>query len=197
VGEAALRLHSSLPHSRANGPGARAVVWVQSCSLGCPGCFNPQTHSPTGGELVGVDDLFRRVAELQDRIEGVTVSGGEPLQQLPALLGLLERLRAETALSAIVFTGYAWEEVQAFPESPRLLACVDVLLAGRYDARRRLAEGLRGSANKTVHLLTARYRAADLEAVPAAEVHIGPAGELEVSGIDPPRWRLPRPEPNP
>ena len=39
-----LRLHAFLPRSRANGPGWRSVVWVQGCSLGCPGCFNPQTH---------------------------------------------------------------------------------------------------------------------------------------------------------
>ncbi|NJO00209.1 MAG: 4Fe-4S cluster-binding domain-containing protein, partial [Anaerolineales bacterium] len=38
-----LRLHQFLPQSRVNGPGLRAVLWVQGCSLGCPGCFNPQT----------------------------------------------------------------------------------------------------------------------------------------------------------
>ncbi|MCU0780030.1 MAG: radical SAM protein [Akkermansiaceae bacterium] len=43
-----LRLHAFLPRSRANGPGWRSVVWVQGCSLGCPGCFNPQTHDWEG-----------------------------------------------------------------------------------------------------------------------------------------------------
>ena len=35
-----MRLHHFLPHSRANGSGIRAVLWVQGCSLACPGCFN-------------------------------------------------------------------------------------------------------------------------------------------------------------
>lgn len=192
-----LNLHAFVPMSWANGPGTRAVIWVQSCSLGCPGCYNPDTHPLSGGELVEVDDLFRQIVVLGDSIEGVTVSGGEPLQQLPALLPLLVRLRAETALTAILFTGYNWDEVQVFPGSARLLACIDVLIAGRYDARRRLAAGLRGSSNKTVHFLTGRYSAADLDAVAAAEVHIGPAGAVEVSGIDPPRWRVNHPERNP
>ena len=59
-----LRLHAFLPRSRANGPGVRAVIWVQGCSLGCPGCFNPQTHAFSGGEVVTVEELFERIVGL-------------------------------------------------------------------------------------------------------------------------------------
>src|SRR5437868_145303 len=88
-----LRLHEFLPESRANGPGVRAVVWVQGCSLGCPGCFNPETHPASGGRMASVDDLLREIAGLGDAIEGVTLSGGEPLQQRGAVVALLRRLR--------------------------------------------------------------------------------------------------------
>jgi len=71
-------------------------------------------------------------------------------------------------------------------ESAALLACVDVLITGRYDHSQRLATGLRGSANKTIHLLSDRYRISDINAVPAAEVIIDQAGEIVISGIDPP-----------
>ena len=183
-----LNLHAFVPRSRANGPGTRAVVWVQGCSLGCPGCYNPTTHPFAGGEAVAADDLCARIAALGDGIEGVTVSGGEPLQQRAGLLALLRRLRAETRLSVLVFTGFRWDEVQRFPEAADLLACVDVLIAGRYDATRHLAQDLRGSANKMVHFLTGRYGPADLGAVPAAEVVIGEGGEIVATGIDPLRW---------
>jgi anaerobic ribonucleoside-triphosphate reductase activating protein len=132
-----LRLHAFIPHSRANGPGCRAVVWVQGCTLGCPGCFNPETHDFHGGQWVGVDELFERIRALQGTIEGITVSGGEPFQQRPALLALLQRVRAETDLSVLVFTGYTWDEIQRFRETAALLSCIDVLIAGRYDARLR------------------------------------------------------------
>jgi hypothetical protein len=62
---------------------------------------------------------------------------------------------------------------------------VDVVIAGRYVAAQHLARGLRGSANKTVHLLTDRYTAADLEATPEAEIILRPDGQVFVSGIDP------------
>jgi anaerobic ribonucleoside-triphosphate reductase activating protein len=59
-----------------------------------------------------------------------------------------------------------------------------VLIAGRYDRQQRRASGWRGSANKTVHLLTDRYTLADLDAVPPAEVVIAPDGTVTISGID-------------
>jgi anaerobic ribonucleoside-triphosphate reductase activating protein len=166
----------------------RAVLWVRGCTLGCPGCYNPETHPFAGGELITVDDLSSRLATLADTVEGVTISGGEPLQQRPALLALLRRVRAETPLSVLVFTGYSWDEVHGFSEAEALLACIDVLIAGRYEAARHLARDLRGSANKTVHFLTERYSPPDLEAVPAAEVVITADGRIVVSGIDPVRW---------
>jgi anaerobic ribonucleoside-triphosphate reductase activating protein len=183
-----LRVHRFLPHSRANGPGARAVLWLQGCSLGCPGCYNPATHPPGGGDIVPIEDLFARLVALGDGIEGLTVSGGEPLQQRTALLALLQQMRRATPLSVLVFTGFTWEEVGRFPEAGELLACTDVLIAGRYEVGRRLARGLVGSANKTVHFLTDRYTTADLEAVPLAEVLISAEGEVVLSGIDPVRW---------
>jgi anaerobic ribonucleoside-triphosphate reductase activating protein len=174
--------------SRANGPGVRAVIWTQGCSLGCAGCYNPETHPFAGGRPVATDDLFRRIAALGSAIEGVTVSGGEPLQQLRPLTALLRRVREETDLSILVFTGYRPEEVSRMAEAGVLLACVDVLIAGRYDRSQRLARELRGSANKTVHLLSDRYEMDDLRAALPAEVIITAEGEVVISGIDPMKW---------
>ncbi|MBI4326753.1 MAG: radical SAM protein [Chloroflexi bacterium] len=238
-----LRMHHFLPRSRANGPGWRAVLWVQGCSLGCPGCFNPETHAFDAGEVLSVDRLFQRIEALGDSVEGLTVSGGEPFQQLRPLTALLRHVRAETPLSIIVFTGFAWEEVRRMDRSsplsrgtrlvqpdlltdhssrsgdfpvaeigrlesclselksairnpqsekrrggPEVLDYVDVLIAGGYDETRRIARGLRGSANKTVHLLTSRYTLDDLQQVPEAEVILTPAGDALMSGIEPLQW---------
>lgn len=180
-----LRLHSFLPYSRANGPGTRAVVWTQGCSLACRGCFNPETHASNGGEEIDVADLVARIRALGDRISGVTISGGEPLQQADGLLPLVKKLRDESKLSLILFTGFSWHEILRMPFHEELIASVDVLVAGRYDARQRIARGLRGSANKTVHFLTDRYSAADLDAVPDGEVFINTDGGLTFSGIEP------------
>jgi anaerobic ribonucleoside-triphosphate reductase activating protein len=183
-----LRVHQFLSHSHANGPGRRAVIWVQGCTLGCTGCFNPETHALDGGELISVDELLHRIIALEDTIEGISISGGEPFQQRGPLLALLERVREETLLSVLLFSGYAWEEIQQMPDAEALLVCIDVLIAGRYDASRPVRDGLRSSANQTVHLLTDRYTMGDLQAVPPAEVIITPEGEVLVSGVDPIKW---------
>jgi anaerobic ribonucleoside-triphosphate reductase activating protein len=211
-----LRIHQFLPVSYANGPGCRAVLWVQGCPLHCPGCYNPDTHAFDGGQWVTVRDLAARVLALGPCPEGITISGGEPLAQAPALVELLHRIKNHTPLSVIVFTGYTWAETQSLlcrsqgsakdkpasrPQSPThdrtfqlpdsaltglasLLQYVDVLIAGRYCQPLRVASGLRGSANKTIHFLTNRYSLHDIEAVPAAEIILYPDGGTIVSGIE-------------
>lgn len=152
--------------------------------MGCPGCFNPQTHSREDvGETVGVAEVMERI--LAAGTEGLTISGGEPLQQADAVVALLEEARA-AGLSTLLFTGFAWEEVQRLSLAPRILRCVDVLLAGRYVAERRVAEGLLGSANKTVHLLSLRHTLEEIVATPEAEAVILPDGRVVFSGIRPP-----------
>jgi anaerobic ribonucleoside-triphosphate reductase activating protein len=82
-------------------------------------------------------------------------------------------------------SGYTRDEIRAQPLGPAVLAHLDVLVDGRYVAGERLAAGLRGSANQRIHLLTARYALADVEATPVAEVRIGPTGDVVLTGVSP------------
>ncbi len=136
-----IHLHAMAAGSRANGPGLRAVIWLQGCTLGCPGCFNTPTHPQSGGEWLAVDALFERIQSLAPGLEGLTVSGGEPLQQIGPLSALLGRVRSETSLSVIVFTGFSAAELERLPGMAALKASVDVLIAGRYEQDQRLARG--------------------------------------------------------
>jgi anaerobic ribonucleoside-triphosphate reductase activating protein len=180
-----LRVHQFLRASRANGPGTRCVLWLQGCSRRCPGCFNPSTHSHGGGSALAVEDVFAIVRSCGAEIEGITVTGGEPLEQARPLLALLSRVRRSTSLSTILFTGFPWEAVGRLPAAEELLRCVDVLIAGPYDEARRRPRGLRGSDNQTVHFFSDRYGPDDLAAVPEAEIIVTPEGSIVTSGIDP------------
>jgi anaerobic ribonucleoside-triphosphate reductase activating protein len=180
-----MRIHRFIPQSLANGPGMRAVLWLQGCTLHCPGCYNPQTHPLEGGELCEVPELLQHIHALGETIEGVTISGGEPLLQFRPLLWLLQAIRHQSCLSTIVFSGYQWEEILTFNESQELLACIDVLICGRFLIQQRLAAGLRGSTNKRVELLTARYTLAEIELVPTTEVIVMPDGTVISTGIEP------------
>ena len=177
-----VRVHAIDPRSRANGPGARFVVWLQGCTLGCPGCFNPTTHDAAAGRQMAIADVVAQLAAAS--VEGLSLSGGEPLQQAPAAVALLQAAR-DRGLSTLAFSGYTREEIQVLPAGPAVLARLDVLIDGRYRAGERLATGLRGSANQRIQLLTARYTLADVEATPVAEIRIGRTGEVTLTGVDP------------
>jgi anaerobic ribonucleoside-triphosphate reductase activating protein len=173
----AARVHAIEPRSRANGPGVRFVVWLQGCTLGCPGCFNPTTH-PDGGRELEVEALDFGDAD------GLSLSGGEPMQQPAAALALLTHARSR-GLSTLMFSGYTLDEIRALPLGTEVLAQLDVLIDGRYVAGERLATGLRGSANQRIQLLTARHTRAEVEATPVAEIRIASTGEVVLTGVDP------------
>lgn len=179
-----MKLHGFEPRSRANGPGARFVVWFQGCTLGCPGCFNPTTHAGDAGREATLDELIAELTRAAPGIEGLSLSGGEPLQQPDAARALLDAARG-LGLSTLAFSGYTIDEIRALPGGPEVLARLDVLIDGRYVAGDRLASGLRGSANQQIQLLTARYTLAEVETTPVAEIRIGPTGELTLTGVDP------------
>lgn len=166
--------------STANGPGQRFVVWFQGCTLGCPGCVNPQTHSPAA-ETTSASRLVDEILGVPD-IDGVSISGGEPFQQGEALRYIVERLRAESSLSILIFTGYSLKELKLLP-SASVLDFVDVLVAGRYVQSLHRAQGLLGSANQRLHRLTARYSASELENLPELEWQLRADGTTIVTGI--------------
>jgi len=134
---------------------------------------------------VGVGELCASIASAADRIEGVTITGGEPLDQAEAVLDLLSRIRRETDLTAVVFTGYPWEKVLERPWARELFAVTDILVAGPYDPGRRRGRNLIGSENQTVHFLSGRYSEEDLRRVPPCELVLARDGSVLVSGVDP------------
>ena len=183
-----LRMHDFLPTSHSNGPGIRSVVWVQGCSLGCPGCFNPQTHSFLAEKKVETAELANLILTLGSSIEGITLSGGEPFQQAHAILNLLEIIKQQSNLSVLAFTGYTLGELREIRYASQIISLLDVLIAGRYENQHRIAAGLIGSTNKKLHFFTSRYTLDDLERTPSAEVIIHPGGEIQLTGIDPVIW---------
>jgi anaerobic ribonucleoside-triphosphate reductase activating protein len=177
------RLHSTLPRSLANGPGQRFVVWSQGCALACPGCFNPETHAGADGTTTTVGAVVDAALAQVPAIEGVTLTGGEPLEQPEAVAAFCAGLRAGADLGVIVLTGFTRAEIERDPAKSRAVACADLVVAGRYNQRLRVAAGLRGSANKEYWDRTGRYTPDTLGGVPDVEVHIGNDGMVTVTGI--------------
>lgn len=119
------------------------------------------TWDPDGSRAVPVDELLRVVAENLP-VDGVTISGGDPLDQEAELVRLLDGLRRIIAPSGgdlLCYTGRSPRVVRA--RYAHVLALVDAMVAGPYDRRRPSQSSLMGSANQEVITTTplgeARY----------------------------------------
>lgn len=178
-----LRIHSKVSHSRANGPGLRAVVWFQGCSLGCPHCFNKKLNNPGEGTDIEINELFQWLVSLKG-IADITLSGGEPTEQIPALLPFLELVRKETNLSILLFSGRYIGQILSLPGGERLISLLDVLIDGPYDHRQANPPGVwPSSANQKMHFLTGRYTMEDFTNLPCHEIIILEDGKIIKSGI--------------
>ncbi|MFC4047661.1 4Fe-4S cluster-binding domain-containing protein [Dactylosporangium siamense] len=175
------RVHAVLSRSRANGPGARFVVWTQGCSLQCAGCFNPGTHAATAPAAHTVRDIVAQALAEPD-LDGVTVTGGEPLEQ-PEALGMFLSYVAAAGRGSVVLSGFTRREITANARRRAAVVDADMIITGRYNATLRLASGLRGSANQRYWSRTGRYDAAMFDAVPEAEVLIDSQGTMTVTGV--------------
>ncbi len=174
-----LNVASIKPRSRANGPGVRSVVWVQGCTIGCPGCFNPHTHVHVRKHLFDPVVLAGRLCQIPDT-DGISISGGEPFEQAKACAVLAESVR-RCGRSVVVFTGFSFRHLRESTGSEirRFLAAIDLIIAGPYVAS--LSSGAsswRGSTNQTVHALTDRLALVQGETF-AAELTV----EVSVDGV--------------
>ncbi|MFN2495707.1 MAG: 4Fe-4S single cluster domain-containing protein [Pseudonocardiaceae bacterium] len=164
------------------GPGVRAGIWVQGCTIGCSGCVARDTWDTDGGAAVDVAAVLDWLDGIDGPVDGVTVSGGEPFQQPAALAELLSGIdawrrgidvwrrgragagrcgRAEE-VDILVYSGYPWSRLTRTPRLAALLDRCDAVICGPYLARRNSGVALRGSDNQRVVPLTPlgrrRYR---------------------------------------
>lgn len=121
---------NNICYSRANGPGYRLVVWIQGCKFNCKGCFNPSMHPYTKNNMQSIVKLAERINN-DFHIDGVTFSGGEPLdypQQMRALLKMVDG-----RLTRIIYSGYRLDEILKKEELLKVVKMADLSIVGRYD----------------------------------------------------------------
>ncbi len=80
-------LHSIESFGTVDGPGTRFVVFLSGCNLRCKYCHNPDTWKMNDGKEATVDEILEKYEKVKEFITGgITVSGGDPLLQLPFLV---------------------------------------------------------------------------------------------------------------
>ncbi|MDR3331698.1 MAG: anaerobic ribonucleoside-triphosphate reductase activating protein [Synergistaceae bacterium] len=150
-----MRIQSIVRESIVDGPGIRYVVFAQGCPHNCPGCHNPQTHDPAGGSEMTAQELiadFERETEENPLLDGVTISGGEPLTQSAELARFAEAVRA-MGFSVWLYTGYTIEEIAMSQnrEELSLVYAADVLVDGKFEmSKKTLEKRFVGSGNQRI-----------------------------------------------
>lgn len=186
--------------TEANGPGKRGLIHFQGCNLGCKNCFNPDSHAFNAKNQMSIGVIQDWIMSLKG-IEGITLSGGEPLQQAPYLYTLVAWIREKRPeLSIGIYTGYSKKELdngtfkwksaddaewvrgskQLWEEIRKHL---DFAVTGRYvDSMSCHDEPLRGSRNQELVFFTDRYSESSL-APQIAEVSIGADAFVQITGF--------------
>ncbi len=145
------------------GPGKRIAIWVAGCGKRCKGCANPELWN--GGDFPHMDmaDLKKTMdglyEKVEERVDGITLSGGEPFLQSGELLELVRYLKYEKKTEDIlVFSGGSIEKLQKDDKSAAVLQEIAVLVDGEYIEEQNQGEVLRGSTNQRINILNQAFK---------------------------------------
>jgi anaerobic ribonucleoside-triphosphate reductase activating protein len=143
--------------TRELGPGNRYVIWVQGCPFNCKGCITPEGIPIVKNNLIEIDHIISAICQ-NDRITGITISGGEPFMQASRLVRILKAVKSiRPELDVVMFSGFVLKELD-WIEAMELLELIDVLIDGKYVEKLNDNKGLRGSSNQRVNYITERLK---------------------------------------
>lgn len=128
--------------SLVNGEGVRYVIFVQGCEHRCKGCQNPDTWDFNGGVDFPVDRIAADVRKHR-RIDGITLSGGDPFYQQEECVKLLKLL---PEYNVWIYTGFLYEEIA----DTELANMADVIVDGPFIEELRCDGKMYGSSNQRI-----------------------------------------------
>lgn len=126
-------IHSIETFGTVDGPGVRYVVFTQGCLLRCQYCHNADTWEIGSGKQMSVSEIIEDLKQYLPFIEsaggGITVSGGEPLLQIPFLLELFRECKKLGIHTAIDSSGGCFSSAPLFQaQLKELLQYTDLIL---------------------------------------------------------------------
>ena len=167
--------------SKVNGPGLRFVLWTQGCSKGCKNCFNPETWSFEKYKSLTPLEIFELIKN--SNVSGVTITGGDPLEQPEELLELLILLESLNLSNGIIlFTGYTIDEINKDFLLRKSLNYIDVLIDGRFEKDQRISSSLRGSENQNIIYFSSKIKEEELNIDQEVEVFLE-GDKISVTGF--------------
>ena len=146
-----MRIYGLVQDSIVDGPGFRFVCFVQGCPHHCPGCHNPDSHDPAGGNEMTPEEIIKKMLS-NPLTDGLTLSGGEPFAQASDCLAIACAAH-EHGLNVWGYSGWTYDHLlhNGTEEQQALLKELDVLVDGPFLlVERSLSLNWRGSHNQRV-----------------------------------------------
>jgi len=135
------------------GPGKRVGIWVRGCDKKCNGCISPEMQIYDKTKEIDIDDIIRMILSIPEKIDGITISGGEPFLNPGALLELVEKLNAITD-DILIFSGYTLEELISRNDEyiNQIIKIISAIVDGPFESSLHTDMGLRGSTNQKIQI---------------------------------------------
>lgn len=136
------------------GPGKRIGIWVTGCNKTCKDCMSPELKIRNPEDHVPLKKIIEMIVRIPQKIDGFTISGGEPFLQIKELRKLVTILNRTFSDDIIIYTGYTLKELRDMKDEDveYILCNISVLIDGEYIAELNDGIGLRGSSNQIVHV---------------------------------------------
>lgn len=138
------------------GPGNRIAIWVCGCKRGCEGCANPELWELDEKKEIPMEYVKQMLLSILEKhkVDGITISGGEPFLQTSELDELVQFLTGFTK-DILIFTGYQrrtlLQRKRDKESTERVLDTIAVLVDGKYIQEKNENHPLKGSANQRIY----------------------------------------------
>ena len=140
------------------GPGKRIVIWFAGCSKKCRNCANPELWHKENKQKISINSVKRILEKTikENEVDGVTLTGGDPLEQdIKQIIELVEFIKELKNIDILLYTGYLRKEIKKDKNLEKVLNKIDVLIDGRYiEGLNDNSVILRGSSNQKIYYLS-------------------------------------------
>lgn len=157
-----MRILSITGPDLSNGIGNRITIWVSGCTHKCPGCHNANAHDYNIGTDISIEDNYNKIYNLiitnlnKPYIKGITLSGGDPLDQsdenTKVLIKLVKQIKNNFPDKDIwIYSGDVFENLIKNPYKRELLKLCDILVDGPFiKEKQKTGLPFRGSDNQRI-----------------------------------------------
>ena len=162
------------------GPGKRVLLFLQGCSIHCEGCVNRHLWDFGKGKNATSEEIISFCRD--NHVEGITLHGGEPLDQSEGLYPIVKALKKEQ-FTVILFTGYTKRELNI--SQKRVWNLSDIVVCGRFDLKKRnVYLQFRGSTNQRIIRRKGKYKHYQVQdGTTVAILTIDLEGNLNIKGF--------------